>query len=296
MPSERRVFVPPRQRGVFFQVGLALVLLAAAGALYYRAALLPVGGAFLGFLAAALALTVPIPFLLYGAYALRRAEYALDRDRVVLRWGWRMEEIPMPAVAWVRPAAALDEPLPLPRLRWPGMLLGRRRRGEVVLEFMASDARALVVVATEGGWFVISPADVEGFLEAFRRAAEEGSLEPVAARSQRPIGWLAAVWRDRLARVLLVIGWLTAVGALVWSNLAAAGLTPVSGKAANALDRAVLLAVAAWLFQGLNLGLGLFAYQSPRRRAMVYLVWLAGAVAGAGFLASVGVVLRGGGG
>jgi len=295
MSSERWVFVPPRQRGFFFQVGLALGLLAAAGALYYRAALLPVGGAFLGFLAAALALTVPIPFLLYGAYALRRAEYALDRDRVTLQWGWRVEEIPMPAVAWVQPAAALDEPLPLPRLRWPGMLLGRRRVGGITVEFLAAEAGALVVIATDQGWFAISPQDAVGFLEAFRRAAEEGSLEPVAARSQHPTGWLTVVWRDRLARVFLLVGWLTAVGALVWSNLAASGLVSVSETATNAIDRAVLLAVAAWLFQGLNLGLGLFAYQGSRRRAMAYLVWLAGAVAGVGFLASVGAVLHGGG-
>ncbi len=293
--TSARAFPPPQRSGSLFQAVLALLLLAAAGVLYYRAALLPIGGAFLVTLLLALALTIPVPFLLYGWYALRRASYAVDRDRVRLQWGWRIEEIPMTQVLWVQWADALGTPLPLPKIRWPGMVVGQRVSPLGKVEFMAATTAPLLVIATENGLYAISPADAEGFLEAFRRAAEEGTLETAAVRSQRPTRWLGEVWRDPWARGMLIVAWVAVLAALVWSNLAASGVAVPGavGQDPAAINRAVLLAVAAWLFQGLNLGLGLFAYQSPRRRAMAYLIWLAGALAAMGFLASVAVVLSG---
>ncbi len=295
MTSTRATFSPPQHPGALFQATLALLLMVAAGALYYRAALLPIGGTFLLTLLLALVLTVPVPFLLYGLYALRRASYEVNRDRIKLQWGWRVEEIPMAQILWVQWVDALEQPLPLPRIRWPGMVVGRRTSPMGEVEYMAATTERLIAIATENGLFVISPEDPEGFLEAFRRAAEEGTLEAMEARSQRPTRWLGAIWHDRWARGMLLTAWILVFVALIWSNLAASGVA-VPGAATQspaAINRAVLLAIAAWLFQGLNLGLGLFAYQSPQRRAMAYLIWLAGALAAMGFLASVAVVLLG---
>ena len=289
------VFFPPRRRGMLFQISVALLLAVAAGALYYRAARLPIGSAFMLTLAAALLLTLPIPFLLYGAYALQRASYEVNRDRVVLQWGWWLEEIPMTAVKWAQTPEGLSEPLPLPFPHWPGMVAGVRATPAGKITFMASDARRGVVIATDYGMYFISPASPEDFLRAFRRAAEEGVLEPIDAYFQRPTHWLRAIWRDRWARLPLLIAWLAALLALIWSNLAASGIAwPLAAVPASAsVVKAVFLAITAWLFQGINLGLGLFAYQSPQRKAMAYLIWLTGAVAALGFLASVALVLAG---
>ena len=284
---------PPQRPGTAIQTLAAVMLMLTAGGFFYLAARPTAGSSVLALLLVGLLLTVPIPFLLYGAYALRRAAYTVDRERVVLQWGWWVEEIPMQAIVWVQPAEALEAPLPLPRVRWPGNLTGERRVGHLTYTFMAAQPTGLIVIATENRWFVISPAEPERFLEIFRRAAEEGSLEPGAATSHRPTRWLRAIWHDRLARALLLVGWGGTLAGLVWSNLAAAGLLP--GRfSATAVNRAVLLAAAALLAQGLNAGLGLFAYQSPRRRSLAHLIWLAGALAAAGFLASIGFVLLGG--
>ena len=293
--STEQTLTPAQHPGVVFQIAMAGIFALGAGALYYQAALLPIGTTFLIVLVAAVLTTLPVPFLLYGAYALRRAAYTITRDKITLQWGWWVEEIPMAQVQWAQTPAGLEAPLPLPRLRGPGMVTGVRTTGQGTYTFMAADTSRLVVIATTSGWYVISPENPREFLEAFRRAAEQGSLEPAAARSQRPSRWLSTIWQDRWARSLLLTAWLFSLLAFIWSNLAASGqLFPPAAPAPNAVVRAVLLAIAAWLAQGLNLGLGLFAYQSPQRRAMAYLLWLAGALAAAGFLASVGVVLLGG--
>ncbi len=286
-------FTPPQQPGTALQVTAAAVLAASAGVCYYLAAQ-PAAQGGLAFLLLGLLLTAPLPLLLYGAYALRQAVYAVNRDRLVLQWGWWVEEIPMQAITWVQTADALETPLPLPRARWPGNLTGERQSGGLTYTFMASQPQGLVVIATEHRRYVISPTDPAAFLEAVRRAAEEGSLETVLSASHRPTRWLNAIWNDPLARALLLAAWGVTLAAVLWSSLAASSLAPSRGAPAD--DRAVLLAAAAVLFQGLNAGLGLFAYQSPLRRAMAYLIWLTGALAAAGFLASVGVVLLGGAG
>ncbi len=296
LTMDETTFAPPQHPGLLFQLAMAALLAFAAGMLYYHAALLPVGATFLLMLTGALLLTLPVPLLLYGAYALRRAAYTVNRDRITLQWGWWIEEIPMTAVQWAQTPAGLETPLPLPRVRWPGMVVGTRHTPAGKITFMAADTEHGVVIATDYGLYVLSPASPEAFLKAFRRAAEEGALEPATARFQRPTRWLAAIWHDRWARALLLLAWLATLLALVWSNIAASGITWPAHAAPSptAVAKAVFLAIAAWLFQGINLGLGLFAYQSPQRRAMAYLIWLVGAVAAAGFLASVAVVLTGG--
>ncbi len=293
--SDAQIFVPPRRRGVLVQGLAALGFTIAALALYWQAARLPVGQTFLLYLLAAVALSLPVPFLLYGLYALRRAEYRVDRNRLALQWGWRLEEIPMNQVLWARPAAALDAPLPLPRWRWPGKITGRRRLPDgTEAEFMAAEA-PFVVVATETRWFVLSPAEPEALTRAIQRAAEAVSLEKITARSQSPAHWLQAIWRDHLAKGLLLTAWLLTVAMLVGVNLAASGSAlPGLGHATPAaLNQAVWLAITAWMTQGMNLGLGLFAYPSPRRRPLAYLVWLGGALAAVGFLLSAWQVLGG---
>lgn len=290
---ENTTFTPPQRRGLLFQLGLAAVFALAAGALYYRAAQMPIGGAFMLLLVGAFLLTFPVPFLIYGAYALQRAAYTVTRDRVVLQWGWWVEEIPMSAVHWAQTPEGLSEPLPLPRPRWLGMVVGTRATPEGKITFMASDVRPWVVIATDYGFYVLSPSSPDAFLKAFRHAAEAGVLAPTPARFQRPTQWLADIWRDRWARGLLLVAWAATAAVMIWSNLAASRTTAAIPTSTTVV-KAVFLAIAAWLFQGIDLGLGLFAYQSPHRRAMAYLIWLVGVVAALSFLASLAWMLAGG--
>ena len=69
---------------------------------------------------------------IYRLYALQNASYIIARDGVHLRWGARREQIPMDEILWVHPAAELPAPVSLPRLRWPGAVLGLRHQSGIL--------------------------------------------------------------------------------------------------------------------------------------------------------------------
>ena len=86
-----------------------------------------IGITFLVYLISFLGLALPIPLLVYRAYAILRASYLVVPDGISITWGFRIEEIPMENVLWVSLNSDLERPLPLPRPRWPGNVTGTRQ-------------------------------------------------------------------------------------------------------------------------------------------------------------------------
>ncbi len=281
MDTERR-FLPPRARGLFFQ-GVAAALSGAGGFwLLNLAAVAPVGPALAAELIGGIVLTAWMAVFLYGFYALQRSHYLLHRDGLRLRWGWREIHLPMPEVIGAYLGEALDRPIPLPWIRWPGWILGRRSTPWGTVEFLASDPRRLVLIETTRGWFALSPEDPLRFLEALRRAAEEGSLNPIAPYERHPLDLFGELRLDRWAQGLLLTAWGSALALLVLSLL-----FPGRTLGYGAVSRWLLLPVVNFLFLGMGLGMGLFAYRSPRRRALAYPLWLSNAVASLSLLGYV---------
>jgi len=226
--SDVYVFQPSRRWGVVFHLVAILVLGAAGVAGLGMAARATIGPVFLLFLLPGLAAVTFIPALAYRLYALQNAAYTLERDGVRLRWGLRIEDIPIEDILWVHPATELAGSLPLPRLRWPGAVLGRRRFSTAEeIEFLASSSQGLILIATPGRGFAISPADQEGFLLAFQRCIEMGSLAPRQARSVYPTFLLSRVWASRAARAQLLAGFVLGLLLLVWVSLAIPGRSQV---------------------------------------------------------------------
>lgn len=300
--KNERVFHPLITRqGLVFQTAAALFFLAVAALGIWLAAHASIGLTFLLFLTPALASVFPVLFLLYGLYTLWRATYILEREGIRLHWGLRVEEIPMTAVLWVHPADELTVPLFLPRFRWPGSLSGMGRLpglGEV--EFMASDSRRLVLVATPERIYAISPADPEAFLTAFQRFTEMGSLAPIPARSLYPAIVLRRVWASIPARALLVSGALLSLVLLVWVSLAVQGrvLLPL-GFRSDTLPGLPGPAVRLLLLPTLNAGfylvdllVGLFFFRRENGRLLAYLVWGTGCLTAVMFLLAVYFILR----
>src|SRR3989304_2197012 len=132
-----RVFLPPRRLGILFHTAMVLMLSGAGLLGLGQASLAEAGPVFLFFLLPSILAVILVPYLLYRVYALWTASYILERDGIRLRWGLRAEDIPMDQVLWVEYAADLEEPLPLPWLRWPGNIAGVRRYPDgTLLEFM----------------------------------------------------------------------------------------------------------------------------------------------------------------
>ena len=121
------VFPPARRAGLIFHIGAVLLLLGMAALVFLQAYQESVGQGFIFGILGSIVLVAPVPFLLYRGYALSQSTYTLDRDGLRLRWGLRGEDIPLPSIEWVRPAAELGFRLPLPFLQWPGAVVGRRR-------------------------------------------------------------------------------------------------------------------------------------------------------------------------
>ncbi len=172
-------FPPPKRRGLIIHSLIILVLAIIAVFAFINLTRADVGPAFLTSLLVALASFTPIPFLVYRAYSLLNADYHLDRDSLAIKWGLRVEDIPLTDIEFIRSSDDLTTPLRLPSLPIPGGLLGMRRHPDLgAVEFLASDSKKLLLVATAKRVFVISPENPSGLTQTFARATELGSLVP----------------------------------------------------------------------------------------------------------------------
>ena len=281
------VFYPPRQRGLIYH-GLASLFLIGGiiGCLLY-ALQLRVGAGFILLLLLSLILFAPLPLVIYRAYSLFNATYTLERDGLRIRWGLRAEDIPLPEIEWVRPVSDLGFKLALPRLIWPGAVLGTRTIPELgLVEFMAADIDNLLLIATPQKVYAISPDDGRGFIVAFQRIMELGSLAPLPATSIQPAAFARRVWDDRPARILLLVGLvLTIVLWLLTGSLipARAGVTlgyNASGSPLPVLpaEQLLLLPVLDTFSLVANLGVGVYFYRRDNLRPVAFLLWAASAM------------------
>ncbi len=275
-------FPPPKRRGLIAHGIIIIVLTVIAFIGFINLSRAEVGPQFLIALLVSLASFTPIPLLVYRAYSLWRADYHMDRDSLAINWGLRVEDIPLSDIEWMRPADDLTRPLALPSFRLPGGLLGVRRHSDLgVVEFLASDAKKLLLVATAKRVFVISPDNPASLTQTFARATELGSLAPVEAKSVYPSFVVTQAWESGLARYL----WLTALflnlGLFVWASLIIPSTPRVAlgpqfiGSALETVPSAqliifpvasLLLAVSGWIA-------GLYFYRWDRERILAFIVW-----------------------
>ncbi len=275
-------FPPPKRRGLIIHGAILTVLTIVTIVGFVNLSRADVGPQFLIALLVSLLSFAPIPFFAYRAYSLWRADYHMDRDSLAISWGLRVEDIPLTDIEWMRPADDLTRPLALPSLPIPGGLLGMKRHPDVgVVEFLASDVKKLLLVATAKRVFVISPDDPAGLTQTFARATELGSLAPVEAKSVYPSFVVTQAWESGLARYL----WLTALflnlGLFIWASLIIPTTPRVAlgpqfvGSAVETIPSSqliifpiasLLLAMAGWIA-------GLYFYRWDRERVLAFIVW-----------------------
>lgn len=267
----------------------------------FQAARAQSGVPFLSWIALALVLFCPVPWLVYRGYALRTAYYTLERDGIRLRWGFRFETVPVDTVMWVRLSQDFPSRLPYPWLIWPGAVVGARRLPEgQVVEFLASQRRQLVLLATPGRIFAISPADPEEFISAFRQFSEMGSLSPLTAHSIKPTSIFSELWADPVARYLLLGAIFLALALLGWVSAVIPGREQISlryslvgtpGEYIPAVQL-LLLPVINGFFSLADIFLGLFFYRRPEIRPLAYLLWSSGSLVSLLFMGAVMFITR----
>ena len=298
---DRTIIGPPRRAGYIFHSIAIIVSIALAGLFIIQAVQSTLGPAFLFFLLGALFIATPIPVLVYRLYGLYRSSYTLGREGVRLIWGLREEDIPMTNIDWVRLDTTLDSPLELPRIRWPGGLLGvRKHRDMGEVEFLAARRKRLILIGTKKKVYAISPKDQKAFIKAFRHQIELGPLKSITARSVYPSFLIAEVWKSRVTRSLLLAGLGLNLSLLTWVALAVPNRETISlGFAPNGALLApvpgvqlLLLPIVSVFFFLANFIAAVYFFRRDGRHPLMYIMWGGSALTASLFLGAVFVILR----
>jgi len=280
-------FLPPRRRAMLLHILAAVGFLAVSTVSLILALQQQVSGIFSLLLLISLAFFIPLPVVLYRAYALYNAAYTLERDGLRIRWGLRAEDIPLTEIEWVRPVSDLGFHLPLPRLAFPGAILGLRKIDELgEVEFLASDAASMLLIAVPKKVYAISPEETRSFMRAFQDAIEMGSLSPLPAYSAEPAAFARRVWDDRVARGFLVAGLILTVALLLLVSLMIPGRSQVALGFDNQglplepvpAQQLLLLPVLGIFAYVADLFIGLFFYRREAERPVAFLLWISSAV------------------
>ena len=199
-------FKPLRQRGFILHFGALLLNLAVVvGFLILQAVMQQERRFFILYLIAGVFLFLPIPVVAYRLFALLRSKYTVDREGIGIQWGLREVLIPMANIEWVRLASDLAFELPLPPFSVQGAVLGSRFHSDLGhIEFIASSASDLVLIATQDRVYAISPKDFRGFQKAFDYSAELGSIAPISVKSTSGNFLISALLKDKIIRSLLL--------------------------------------------------------------------------------------------
>lgn len=281
VPHKR--FYPPRVQGLLFNGLGALILFSSSITLFILAMQEQVGSFFAIFLIGSLLLLIPGFFVLYRTYALIRASYTLERDGLRLFWGLRKEEIPLSDIEWMQPAKEMNTPIHFPLFSFPGAIIGHTHSSELgSMEFMASDARKLILLGVKDKVYAISPSDPKDFLRVFKQAVELGSITPIAASSTLPATYLRQVWADKQARSLLLAGAILALTLLVGTSLLIPSRTTISlgyspdGSPLAPLQasRLLLIPVLNLLIYAVDLIGALFFFRKTENRVAALALWI----------------------
>jgi hypothetical protein len=287
---------PPSKRNGLILHGLLLLILAAAAGWGFFNLLRGSGGLnFVIYLLVGLIGFAPIPLLGYRAFALYRAEYILDRDSLELRWGLRDEDIPLTDIEWVRSMRDLTQPLSLPPMPMAGAILGLRRHRDLgIVEFIASERKNLLLVATSKRVYAISPANPVEFTQTFARAVELGSLVPAKPKSIYPSFLLAEAWQSGLVRYLWLASLFLNIGLIVWISLLIPEISQIAlgfrpdrtPDAVPSIQLVILPLVSAFLALA-GWATGLFFYRWEKQRVLSVIIWASGALTSLLFLIAV---------
>ena len=286
-------YKPFRQRGFILHIGALLLNLAVVSFFILQAVMQQERRFFILYLIAGVIFFLPIPLVAYRLFALVRSKYSVDREGIGIQWGLREELIPMANIEWVRLASDLAFELPLPPLSVQGAVLGSRFHGDLGhIEFIASNAANLVLIATQDRVYAISPKDFRGFKKAFDYSAELGSIAPITLKSTSGNFLISALLKDKIIRFLLLTGILLSISLLVATSFIIPsresiplGFDPTGqGTEGSPSERLLLLPVLSLLMLVLDISLGAYLYRKEGYRIASYLSFAASVIMPISFL------------
>ena len=286
-------FQPARRRGVIFHAGFLLLSISASGGFLMLALAQETRGFFILYLVGCIIAFLPVPLFAYRLFSLLRAKYVLDRDGLHIQWGLRTEDIPMADIEWLRTADEMPYDIPMPRFSILGAIIGVQQSVDLgKLEFVASDSGKLILVASHDKVLVISPGDMEGFLYAFRRYSELGSIAPIQPRSSNVELMVTSMLKDNYARNFILAGLILSVLLLLIVSFVVPtratinmGFNTISGVLEQApSERLLLLPMASLFMLVADVSLGSYLYRKQSYRIASYLSFASSLITPISFL------------
>jgi hypothetical protein len=224
-----------------------------------------------------------IGLIVYQLIGLARSGYALDRNMLTIDWGPIRQVVPTEAIQLIMLGTEVQGSVKKFRgWRWPGLMVGQGDVPDAGLTLFYSSASLAhqLIVVTPTLSYAISPTDVPGFIESIKARYELGPTQAVTQTTQHPPLFDWALWRDRIAQVMIAAGAMLclALFALVcfrYPDLPAR--LPLHYSIDGVVDRsgptsqAFMLPLIGTLVLMANITLGLVAYN--RERMAAYLLW-----------------------
>jgi hypothetical protein len=298
------IFTPARTKGLLLGGALLILLLAGMAAGIFH---LSTGRVtpLLGIWTAIVILCCPLAMLVaYQLYGLITAYYTIDRNGFTLRWGLATEQIPLAAILGIiKGSEALIENAPGKGSGLLGWRIGHRAipgLGSVEF-FTTSDPSNMILLKLKGRNLAISPSDMEGFEKAFYEANRLGALRELPERSQRPDFFSARLWKDHVARVLILLSLLLLLillGYIAYRLPSLPDLVPFGFDREGRPDTLVppaqllLLPLVGGFFWLLDSFLGAWFFRRDTERRIAYFVWGVGLLMSILFCGAVWHLLR----
>ncbi len=286
-------FKPPRRRGFILHFGALLFNLAVVGFFILQAVMQQQRSFFILYLVAGMFFFLPIPVLAYRLFALLRSKYTVDREGIGIQWGLREVLLPIANIEWVRLASDLAFELPLPPFSVQGAVLGLRFHRDLgQIEFIASSASDLLLIAAQDRIYAISPKDVRGFQKAFAHSAELGSIAPISVKSTSSNFLISALLKDKFIRTMLLIGIALTISLLIATSFIIPsrstiplGFDPTGlVNEGSSSERLLLLPVLSLLMMVLDFILGAYLYRKDGYRIASYLSFASSVIMPISFL------------
>ncbi|MCL6429829.1 MAG: PH domain-containing protein [Anaerolineae bacterium] len=200
---------PRKLVGLLWGLGLLAALAWTDYSLLRGAAGAPVSLALFGRLLVAAAALVLTLFVAYSLCGLASLAYRIERNGIIIRWAAGEEVVPMPEIVAVEPLRAASRRL-AGGIGWPGCRFGQGRlEGVGRVQLYATQASRALLIRTRERSYVITPANVDGFMSDYHTRRLLGPIARWKAGKRVPAVLDPSIRHDRLA------GWLGLAGLLV---------------------------------------------------------------------------------
>jgi hypothetical protein len=273
---------PSIRQGLIAHLGVLFLLLAISGYILYLALVQQSQGVFILYLITSILLFLPFPYFLYRLVSLVRAKYIISRNGVSFQWGLRTEDIPIGEIEWVRQPDDLAIKTLLPQISFPGAVLGTRKHRDLgKIEYIASNSKRLVMIATKEKIFAISPGNTNVFLNDFNLSAEMGSITPFEKQSTQPQFILSSLINDKNTRIFILAGILLSLSLLIsvsflipTRSTVPLGLEAVGiDREESSSERLILLPLLSLFFYFINFGYGSYLFRKKGYKNASYIVF-----------------------